>query len=207
MFLFFFPLLSSLECSLGVAGGLCNSEKTEKVKGEVIGIDLGTTNSCVSIMEGKTPRVIENAEGSRTTPSVVAFTEDNERLVGQPAKRQGKPFFPLLLSSPLYNESPYSGFFFLAITNPENTFFATKRLIGRTFNDPATQQDLKNMPYKIIKHENGDAWGKIVFALFPSSTQLIDDLEPNLITSRGPWQEVLSQPDWRLRVDEDEGDR
>jgi len=109
------------------------AEKGEKVKGEVIGIDLGTTNSCVSVMEGKTPRVIENAEGARTTPSVVAFTEDGERLVGQPAKRQ-------------------------AITNPENTFFATKRLIGRTFADPATQQDVKNFPYKIVKHENGDAW-------------------------------------------------
>jgi len=103
------------------------------VKGEVIGIDLGTTNSCVSIMEGKTPRVIENAEGARTTPSIVAFTEDGERLVGQPAKRQ-------------------------AITNPENTFFATKRLIGRRFDDPITQDDIKKLPYKIVKHENGDAW-------------------------------------------------
>jgi len=109
------------------------AEKTEKVKGEVIGIDLGTTNSCVSIMEGKTPRVIENAEGARTTPSIVAFTEDGERLVGQPAKRQ-------------------------AITNPENTFFATKRLIGRRFDDPITQDDIKKLPYKIVKHENGDAW-------------------------------------------------
>jgi len=94
---------------------------------------LGTTNSCVSIMEGKTPRVIENAEGARTTPSIVAFTEDGERLVGQPAKRQ-------------------------AITNPENTFFATKRLIGRRFDDPITQDDIKKLPYKIVKHENGDAW-------------------------------------------------
>jgi len=107
--------------------------KGGKVKGDVIGIDLGTTNSCVSIMEGKTPRVIENAEGARTTPSVVAFTEDGERLVGQPAKRQ-------------------------AVTNPENTFYATKRLIGRKFDDPATQEDVKQVAYKIVKHENGDAW-------------------------------------------------
>ena len=105
----------------------------------MIGIDLGTTNSCVSIMEGKIPRVIENAEGSRTTPSIVAFTEDGDRLVGQPAKRQ-------------------------AVTNPENTFFATKRLIGRTFEDPHTQQDIKTMPYKIVRNDNGDAWGKRDFS-------------------------------------------
>jgi len=104
-----------------------------KVTGDVIGIDLGTTNSCVAIMEGKTPRVIENSEGARTTPSVVAFTADGERLVGQPAKRQ-------------------------AVTNPENTFFATKRLIGRQFTDAAVQQDIKIVPYKIVKHDNGDAW-------------------------------------------------
>ncbi|WP_020174345.1 molecular chaperone DnaK [Methyloferula stellata] len=100
---------------------------------KVIGIDLGTTNSCVAVMEGTTPKVIENAEGARTTPSIVAFTDDGERLVGQPAKRQ-------------------------AVTNPERTFFAIKRLIGRTYNDPMTQKDLSLVPYKIIKAANGDAW-------------------------------------------------
>lgn len=99
----------------------------------VIGIDLGTTNSCVAVMEGKTPRVIENAEGSRTTPSVVAFTPEGERIVGMPARRQ-------------------------AVTNAKNTFFATKRLIGRKFDDPETQKDMKLAPYKIIKASNGDAW-------------------------------------------------
>ena len=100
---------------------------------KVIGIDLGTTNSCVAVMEGATPKVIENAEGARTTPSIVAFTDDGERLVGQPAKRQ-------------------------AVTNPERTFFAIKRLIGRTFDDPMTQKDMNLVPYKIIKGGNGDAW-------------------------------------------------
>jgi molecular chaperone DnaK len=100
---------------------------------EIIGIDLGTTNSCVGVMEGKTYRIIENSEGSRTTPSVVAILEDGERLVGQPAKRQ-------------------------AVQNPENTFFATKRLIGRRFNDPITQKDIPMVPYKIIEGNNGDAW-------------------------------------------------
>jgi molecular chaperone DnaK len=99
----------------------------------VIGIDLGTTNSCVALMEGGTPKVIENAEGMRTTPSVVAFAKDGERLVGAPAKRQ-------------------------AITNPENTFYATKRLIGRKFNDPNVQKDAKHLSYKVISHANGDAW-------------------------------------------------
>jgi molecular chaperone DnaK len=101
--------------------------------GKVIGIDLGTTNSCVAVMEGTTPKVIENAEGARTTPSIVAFTDDGEKLVGQPAKRQ-------------------------AVTNPERTFFAIKRLIGRTFDDPMTQKDAKLVPYKIKKGGNGDAW-------------------------------------------------
>ncbi|WP_306227906.1 molecular chaperone DnaK [Bosea beijingensis] len=101
--------------------------------GKVIGIDLGTTNSCVAVMEGSTPKVIENSEGARTTPSIVAITDDGERLVGQPAKRQ-------------------------AVTNPERTFFAIKRLIGRTFEDPMTQKDLKLVPYKIAKASNGDAW-------------------------------------------------
>ena len=101
--------------------------------GKVIGIDLGTTNSCVAVMEGKEPKVIENAEGARTTPSVVAFTEDKERLIGQPARRQ-------------------------AVTNPENTFFAIKRLIGRPYDDPTAQKDKDMVPYKIIKGDNGDAW-------------------------------------------------
>ncbi|QFI68290.1 molecular chaperone DnaK [Sinorhizobium alkalisoli] len=100
---------------------------------KVIGIDLGTTNSCVAVMDGKDAKVIENAEGARTTPSMVAFTDDGERLVGQPAKRQ-------------------------AVTNPENTLFAIKRLIGRTFADPTTQKDKGMVPYKIIKADNGDAW-------------------------------------------------
>jgi molecular chaperone DnaK len=101
--------------------------------GKVIGIDLGTTNSCVAIMEGKNVRVIENSEGARTTPSIVAFTGSGERLVGHPAKRQ-------------------------AVTNPENTIFAVKRLIGRTFADPTTQKDVDLVPYKIAKADNGDAW-------------------------------------------------
>src|SRR5215470_14445869 len=101
--------------------------------GKVIGIDLGTTNSCVAVMEGKTPRVIENAEGMRTTPSIVAFTDDGERLVGQPAKRQ-------------------------AVTNPEKTIFAVKRLIGRRYDDPMVEKDKKLVPYKIAKASNGDAW-------------------------------------------------
>jgi molecular chaperone DnaK len=100
---------------------------------KVIGIDLGTTNSCVAVMEGSTPKVIENSEGARTTPSIVAFTDDGERLVGQPAKRQG-------------------------VTNPERTFFAIKRLIGRPFDDPMTKKDMGLVPYKIIKGSNGDAW-------------------------------------------------
>jgi molecular chaperone DnaK len=100
---------------------------------KVIGIDLGTTNSCVAVMEGSTPKVIENSEGSRTTPSIVAFTDDGERLVGQPAKRQ-------------------------AVTNPERTFFAIKRLIGRSFEDPMTKKDMGLVPYKIIRGPNGDAW-------------------------------------------------
>ena len=108
-------------------------ERENCIMAKVIGIDLGTTNSCVAVMEGSTPKVIENAEGARTTPSIVAFTEDGERLVGQPAKRQ-------------------------AVTNPEKTFFAIKRLIGRTFADPMTQKDIGLVPYKISKAGNGDAW-------------------------------------------------
>jgi molecular chaperone DnaK len=101
--------------------------------GKVIGIDLGTTNSCVAVMDGKNAKVIENAEGMRTTPSIVAFSDDGERLVGQPAKRQ-------------------------AVTNPERTFFAVKRLIGRRYDDPMVEKDKKLVPYKIIKASNGDAW-------------------------------------------------
>ena len=104
--------------------------------GKVIGIDLGTTNSCVAVMEGKTPKVIENAEGIRTTPSIVAFSDDGERLVGQPAKRQ-------------------------AVTNPEKTIFAVKRLIGRRYDDPMVEKDKKLVPYKISKAGNGDAWVEI----------------------------------------------
>ncbi|KAJ5149928.1 hypothetical protein N7448_001506 [Penicillium atrosanguineum] len=105
----------------------------EKVKGQVIGIDLGTTNSAVAVMEGKAPKIIENAEGARTTPSVVGFAQDGERLVGIAAKRQ-------------------------AVVNPENTLFATKRLIGRKFTDIEVQRDIKEVPYKIVQHSNGDAW-------------------------------------------------
>ena len=100
---------------------------------KIIGIDLGTTNSCVSIMEGSQPKVLENIEGARTTPSVVAFTDDGEKLVGQPAKRQ-------------------------AVTNPENTIFAVKRLIGRNFEDPTVKKDISAAPFKIVNSEKGDAW-------------------------------------------------
>ena len=98
---------------------------------KIIGIDLGTTNSCVAVMEGKDVKVIENAEGARTTPSMVAFTEGGERLVGQAAKRQ-------------------------AVTNPNNTLYAIKRLIGRNFGDPMVQKDVGMVPYKIVKNDNGD---------------------------------------------------
>ena len=100
---------------------------------KVIGIDLGTTNSCVAVMDGSKPKVIENAEGARTTPSIVAFAKDNERLIGQPAKRQ-------------------------AVTNPDKTLFAIKRLIGRRFDDPMTKKDMELVPYDIVKGQNGDAW-------------------------------------------------
>src|SRR5258707_11648170 len=100
---------------------------------KVIGIDLGTTNSCVAVMEGSTPKVIENSEGARTTPSIVALTADRQRLIRQPAKRQG-------------------------VTNPEYTYFAIKRLIGRRFDDPMTKKDMGMVPYKIVKADNGDAW-------------------------------------------------
>ncbi|MDP6927922.1 MAG: Hsp70 family protein, partial [Rhodospirillales bacterium] len=100
---------------------------------KVIGIDLGTTNSCIALMEGTDAKVIENAEGARTTPSMVAFSEGGERLVGQPAKRQ-------------------------AVTNPENTLFAVKRLIGRRYDDPLTEKDKGLVPYHIVSGDNGDAW-------------------------------------------------
>ena len=101
--------------------------------GKIRGIDLGTTNSCVAVMEGGEPRVIENAEGDRTTPSIVAFTKDGEVLVGQAAKRQ-------------------------AVTNPSNTLFAIKRLIGRKYDEDVVQKDIDLVPYKIVKADNGDAW-------------------------------------------------
>jgi molecular chaperone DnaK len=104
--------------------------------GKIIGIDLGTTNSCVAVMEGGTPRVIENSEGDRTTPSIVAFADDDEVLVGQPAKRQ-------------------------AVTNPSNTLYAVKRLIGRRFDEEAVQKDIKLVPYNIVKADNGDAWVEV----------------------------------------------
>ena len=100
---------------------------------KIIGIDLGTTNSCVAVMDGGKPKVIENSEGARTTPSITAFTKDGERLIGQPAKRQ-------------------------AVTNPDNTLFAIKRLIGRRFDDPMTKKDMELVPYDIVKGPNGDAW-------------------------------------------------
>ncbi len=103
---------------------------------KVIGIDLGTTNSCVAVMDGRDAKVVENAEGNRTTPSIVAFTDSGERLVGQPAKRQ-------------------------SVTNPENTLFAIKRLIGRRFDDPMTQKDMGLVPYQIVKADNGDAWTEV----------------------------------------------
>jgi len=103
---------------------------------KIIGIDLGTTNSCVSIMEGDTPKVIENSEGARTTPSIVAYTDDDEISVGAPAKRQ-------------------------AVTNAKNTLYAVKRLIGRRFEEKEVQKDISLMPYKIVKADNGDAWVEV----------------------------------------------
>src|SRR3979490_2952118 len=111
----------------------CRKKKDMRTMGKVIGIDLGTTNSCVAVMDGKTAKVIENAEGMRTPPSIVAFSDDGERLVGQPAKRQ-------------------------AVTNPERTFFAVKRLVGRRYDDPIIEKDKKLVPYGIVRAGNGDAW-------------------------------------------------
>ena len=104
--------------------------------GRIIGIDLGTTNSCVAVMEGKKCHVIENSEGARTTPSIVAYTNDDEVLVGQSAKRQ-------------------------AVTNPNNTLFAVKRLIGRKYKDGVVQRDVDMVPYKIVEADNGDAWVQV----------------------------------------------
>src|ERR1700754_1106705 len=103
---------------------------------KIIGIDLGTTNSCVAIMEGNSVKVIENSEGARTTPSIIAYMEDSEILVGAPAKRQ-------------------------SVTNPRNTLYAVKRLIGRRFEEKEVQKDIGLMPYKIVKAENGDAWVEV----------------------------------------------
>jgi molecular chaperone DnaK len=114
-------------------GSLLNGDE---VMAKVIGIDLGTTNSCVAVMDGKNAKVIENAEGARTTPSIIAFTDSDERLAGQPAKRQ-------------------------AVTNPEGTVFAVKRLIGRRFEDPTVEKDKKLVPYHIVKGDNGDAWVEV----------------------------------------------
>ena len=127
--------MRAFPCALaGVASGPGDLAATgDEIMAKVIGIDLGTTNSCIAVMDGSSPKVIENAEGARTTPSVVAFSDSGERLVGQPAKRQ-------------------------AVTNPEATFFAIKRLIGRTYADPMTQKDKGLVPYEIVKAGNGDAW-------------------------------------------------
>ncbi|KAJ7542074.1 hypothetical protein O6H91_10G088200 [Diphasiastrum complanatum] len=124
------PLASSFLWRLSTPARAYSSKSAGS---DVIGIDLGTTNSCVAVMEGKTPKVIENSEGARTTPSVVAFTPKGERLVGTPAKRQ-------------------------AVTNPTNTLFGTKRLIGRQFDDAQTQKEMKMVPFKIVRAPNGDAW-------------------------------------------------
>src|SRR4051812_18403146 len=121
-------------CLLGPAN--LPQKQGYRTMGKVIGIDLGTTNSCVAVMEGKNAKVIENSEGMRTTPSIVAFTDDGQILVGQPAKRQ-------------------------AVTNPERTIFAVKRLIGRRYDDPMVEKDKKLVPYKIVKAPNGDAWVEV----------------------------------------------
>jgi hypothetical protein len=120
---------TAIETAAGSAG-------YKKMAAKVIGIDLGTTNSCVAIMEGGAPKVIENAEGARTTPSIVAFAKNNEILIGTPAKRQ-------------------------AVTNPTNTIFAAKRLIGRRFDDPTVEKDRALVPYRIVRGDNGDAWVEV----------------------------------------------
>jgi molecular chaperone DnaK len=125
--------LPAAKCDLRRLDGI---GKEAKMAGKVIGIDLGTTNSCVAVLENRKAKVIENAEGGRTTPSVVAFAADGEILVGQPAKRQ-------------------------AVTNPENTIYAIKRLIGRRYDDPIVAKDKELVPYKIVKGKNGDAWVEV----------------------------------------------
>ena len=125
--------LGAYSCTSARKALFSTTNAQAKFTDDIVGIDLGTTNSCIAIMEGSKPKVIENAEGSRTTPSIVAFTDDNQRLVGITAKRQ-------------------------AITNPENTVFATKRLIGRRFNEEATKKEMAILPYKIVPAPNGDAW-------------------------------------------------
>merc|ERR1719159_1857456 len=128
------PTTVATRSSLSRRGFLSASSCRREAKGDVIGIDLGTTNSCVAVMEGSTPKVIENSEGMRTTPSMVGFTTDGQRLVGIPAKRQ-------------------------AVTNPENTVFAAKRLIGRSYDDDATKKDMKHLPYSVVKAPtSNDAW-------------------------------------------------
>merc|ERR1719183_2449877 len=124
---------STIEGGLGGLSRALTTTTSKLAGNEVIGIDLGTTNSCVAVMEGKQAKVIKNAEGQRTTPSVVAFTDKGERLVGLPAKRQ-------------------------SVTNPSNTVYATKRLIGRMFDDEEVQKEVKMVPYKITRADNGDAW-------------------------------------------------
>ncbi|WP_280141094.1 molecular chaperone DnaK [Aureimonas phyllosphaerae] len=127
------PIQGAATRNASIEGPGHTLNKERQTMAKVIGIDLGTTNSCVAVMDGKTAKVIENAEGARTTPSIVAFSNDDERLVGQPAKRQ-------------------------AVTNPENTLFAVKRLIGRRYDDPTVAKDKGLVPYKIVNANNGDAW-------------------------------------------------
>jgi len=126
-------VMNALKQTNGITATNLLQRSYATVQGHVIGVDLGTTNSCVSVMEGSTPKVIENSEGFRTTPSVIAFTADGERLVGAPARRQ-------------------------AVTNPTNTLYASKRYIGRRFDDKEVQKDIKHVPFKIVKASNGDAW-------------------------------------------------
>ena len=138
--------------------------------GKIIGIDLGTTNSCVAIMENGAPKVIENAEGARTTPSIIAYQEDGEILVGAPAKRQ-------------------------AVTNPKNTLFAVKRLIGRKFQEKEVQKDISLMPYEIMKADNGDAWIGVRDKKLapPQISEAAEKLQAEGVKAR-----VVSMPSWEL---------
>ncbi len=138
--------------------------------GRVIGIDLGTTNSCVSIMEGSQPKVLENAEGARTTPSMVSFDEEKKRLIGQPAKRQ-------------------------AVTNPTNTLFAVKRLIGRSFDDPATKEDQDMVPYNIVKGDNGDAYVEAEGDKYSPAIALIPDCNSGPLISPSSSKSIDSNID------------